>query len=275
MATVPLADLHMHTYFSDGASSPQEVVDDALKAGLSCISITDHDIVEGVAPTIEAARPHSLEVIPGIELSSEYENCDIHILGYFIDYQKGPLMEKIDVFLDARMERMKKMIMNVKGVGINNIEFEEVCALTHSRAVGRAHLAFLLQQKGWVSNIKSAFEKYIGVGRPGYAVKYKQTPFEAIELIRQSGGVAVMAHPMLTQKDELIPRFVAGGMKGLEVYYPNCTDTITQFYERIAQKNGLIATGGSDSHGKIKPYTYVGKKTVPYDVVERLRQAKP
>ena len=267
------ADLHIHTFYSDSASSPQEVVDDALKAGLSCISITDHDIVEGVAPTIEATQPHALEVIPGIELSSELENCDIHILGYFIDHQQGPLMEKIDVFLDARMERMKKMIMNLKGMGINNIEFEEVCALTHSRAVGRAHLAFLLHQKGWVPNIKTAFEKYIGQGCPGYAPKHKQTPFEAIELIRASGGVAVMAHPMMTQKDELIPRFVAAGMRGLEVYYPNCMDTVTQFYERIAKKHNLIATGGSDAHGKIKPYTYVGKKTVPMDVVEQLRAA--
>ena len=269
------ADLHIHTYFSDSVSSPQEVVDEALKAGLSCISITDHDIVQGVAPTIEAALPHAIEVVPGIELSSEFENCDIHILGYFIDYQKGPLLEKIDIFLDARMERMKKMIMNLKGLGVNNIEFEEVCAVTHSRAVGRAHLAFLLQQKGWVSNIKSAFEKYIGQGRPGYAPKHKQTPFEAIELIRSCGGVAVMAHPMQTQKDELIPRFVAAGLRGLEVYYPNCMNTVTEFYERIAKKNNLIATGGSDAHGKIKPYTYVGKKTVPLEVVEQLRQARP
>ncbi len=268
------ADLHIHTYFSDSTSSPQEVVDDALKAGLSCIAITDHDIVQGVAPTIEAAKPHALEIVPGIELSSEFENCDIHILGYFIDYQKGPLLEKIDVFLDARVERMKQMIMNLKGIGVNNIEFEEVCALTQSRAVGRAHLATLLLQKGWVSNFKSAFEKYIGPGCPGYAPKYNQTPFEAIELIRSSGGVAVMAHPMLTQKDELIPRFAAAGLKGLEVYYPNSMNNVTEFYERIAKKNGLIATGGSDAHGKAKSYTYVGKRTVPLEVVEQLRQAK-
>jgi len=268
------ADLHIHTYFSDSSSSPQEVVDDALKASLSCIAITDHDIIQGIMPTLEAAKAHALEVVPGIELSSEFENCDIHILGYFIDYTQGPLLEKIDVFLDARMERMKQMIAKLKSIGVNNIEFEEVCALTQSRAVGRAHLALLLQQKGWISNIKSAFEKYIGPGCPGFVPKYKQTPFEAIELIRSSGGVAVMAHPMLTQKDELIPRFAAAGLKGLEVYYPNCMTSVTEFYERIAKKNNLIATGGSDSHGKAKSYTYVGKKTVPMEVVEQLRQAK-
>ncbi|MDE2027246.1 MAG: PHP domain-containing protein [Candidatus Omnitrophica bacterium] len=268
------ADLHIHTYFSDSTASPQEVADEAKAAGLSCIAITDHDIIEGVAPAIEAAGPHGIEVVPGIELSSEFENCDIHILGYFIDYQKGPMLERIDTFLNARMDRMKRMIMNLKGVGVNNIEFEEVCALTHSRAVGRSHLAMLLQQKGWVNNIKAAFEKYLGPGCPGYAPKYKQTPFEAIELIRRSGGVAVMAHPMLTQKDELIPRFVAAGLKGLEVYYPNTMDAVVQFYERIARKNGLIATGGSDAHGKAKPYTYIGKRTIPMEVVEQLRQAK-
>jgi predicted metal-dependent phosphoesterase TrpH len=268
------ADLHIHTYYSDSTSSPQEVVDEALKTELSCIAITDHDIVQGVGPTVEAAKQHPLEIVPGIELSSEFENCDIHILGYFIDHQQGPLFDKIDVFLDARMERMKKMIMNLKAVGVDNIEFEEVCALTHSRAVGRAHLAMLLQQKGWVPNFKAAFEKYIGPGCPGYAPKYKQTPFEAIELIRSSGGVAVMAHPMLTQKDELIPRFVAAGLKGLEVYYPNTINTVTQFYERIALKNGLIATGGSDAHGSAKTYTYVGKRTVPVDIVDQLRMAK-
>jgi len=265
------ADLHIHTYYSDSTSSPQEVVDDALKAGLSCIAITDHDIVEGITSTIEAARPHGIEVIPGIELSSEFENCDIHILGYFIDFQKGPLLEKIDIFLDARVERMKQMILNLKTVGVNNIEFEEVAALTKSRAVGRAHLAILLQQKGWVNNFKSAFERYIGPGCPGYAPKFKQTPFEAIELINSAGGVAVMAHPMLTQKDELIPRFVAAGMKGLEVYYPNCMSNVIEFYERIAKKNGLIATGGSDAHGKAKSYTYVGKSFVPMEIVEQLR----
>ncbi len=245
-----------------------------MNAGLSCIAITDHDIVEGVDPTIAAAAPHGIEVIPAIELSTEHENCDIHILGYFIDHHNSQLLERLDVFLEARIERMKQMLMNLKGMGVHNIEFEEVQALTRSRAVGRAHLAMLLQQKGWVSNFKGAFEKYIGPGCPGYAPKFKQTPFEAIELIKASGGVAVMAHPMLTQKDELIPRFTAGGMKGLEVYYPNCMDTVIRYYEGLARKNGLIATGGSDAHGKAKVYTYVGKSTVPMTVVEQLREAR-
>ena len=266
------ADLHIHTYYSDSTSSPEEVVAEALQAKLSCIAITDHDIAEGVAPTVEAARGHDLEIVPGIELSSEIEGKDIHILGYFIDYQKGPLVEKCQVFVEARMERMKQMIVNLKTVGINNIELEEVCALTKSKAVGRAHLAAILLQKGCVGSMKEAFEKYIGEGKPGWAPKFKQTPFEAIDLIHQSGGLAVMAHPMLTQKDELISRMAKAGLDGLEVYYPNCMETVLKFYEGLAKKHNLLLTGGSDAHGKAKSYTYIGRQSIDYELVEQMKE---
>ena len=265
------ADLHMHTYYSDGTSSPQEVVADAVKAELACIAITDHDVADGVAPAIEAGKAVGIEVVPGIELSSEFEGKDIHILGYFIDYSKGPLFDKLEVFLDGRVARMKQMLVNLKAVGIDNIEFEEVTALTKSRAVGRAHLAFLLVQKGWVGSFRAAFDQYLIEGRPGWAPKFQQTPFEAIDLIRQSGGVAVMAHPMLTQKDELISPMVKAGLGGLEVYYSGSTELVTKFYEKIAKKYDLVMTGGSDAHGTVKPYTYVGKMKVPYEAVTLMR----
>ena len=265
------ADLHMHTYYSDGTSSPGEVVADAVKAELACIAITDHDVADGVAPAIEAGKAAGIEVVPGIELSSEFEGKDVHILGYFIDYAKGPLFDKLGAFLDGRVARMKQMLVNLKAVGIDNIEFEEVTALTRSRAVGRAHLALLLQQKGWVSSFKGAFEQYLSEGRPGYASKYQQTPFEAIDLIRQSGGIAVMAHPMLTQKDELISPMVKAGLGGLEVYYSGSTETVTKFYEKIAKKYDLLMTGGSDAHGAAKPHTYVGKMKIPYETVEQMK----
>ena len=123
-----------------------------------------------------------------------------------------------------------------------------------------------------MGSYKEAFTKYLSEGLPGYAPKYKQTPFEAIDLIRQSGGIAVMAHPMLTQKDELISPMVKAGLGGLEVYYAGSTDTVTQFYEKIARKYGLVMTGGSDAHGAAKPHTYVGKMKVPYEVVEQMKR---
>ena len=267
-----LADLHIHTYYSDSTASPAEVVDEAIKNGLSCIAITDHDIIDGINPTLVAAQGRNLEVISGIELSSEFEGKDIHILGYFINFSKGLLLERIESYLDERVRRMKQMILNLQEAGIKDITFEEVAALTKSRAVGRAHLATLLIQKGYVSSFKKAFEKYLAQDRPGYAPKYKQSPFEAIDLIHQSGGLAVMAHPMLTQKDELIPRLVKAGLDGIEVYYPNCTPLITNFYEKLAKKNGLLMTGGSDAHGTAKAYTFVGKESIPYELVEKMKQ---
>ncbi|MBI4309737.1 MAG: PHP domain-containing protein [Candidatus Omnitrophica bacterium] len=268
-----IADLHMHKYYSDCTDSPEEIVADAAKAQLACIAVTDHDTIDGVGPAVRAALARGIEVVPGIELSSEIEGKDVHVLGYFIDYHKGPLVEKCGIFLDARVKRMTEMISKLKALGINNVELEEVCALTKSRAVGRPHLAQILMEKGWVGSLKEAFEKYIGEGRPGYASKFKQTPFEAIDIIHQSGGLAVMAHPMLTQKDELISRLAKAGLDGLEVYYPNCSDTVTAFYEGLAKKHKLLPTGGSDAHGKAKPYTHVGKTSIDYALVERMKAA--
>ncbi len=265
------ADLHIHTYYSDSTSSPQEVIDQAVEKALTCISITDHDVLDGIAPAKEAGGAVNVEVIPGIELSSEFEGKDIHILGYFVDYKQGPLVDKVESFLDERVKRMKQMIMNLKTLGINDIEFEEIAVMTKSRAVGRPHLAAALVQKGHVNNFKSAFDKYLAQGGAGYAPKFKQTPFEAIDLIHQSGGLAVMAHPMLTQKDELIPRLVQAGLDGLEAYYPNCMPAVTTYYEKIGRKNGLLLTGGSDAHGKAKVFTYVGKEQIPYELVELMK----
>lgn len=265
------ADLHIHTYYSDSTSSPQEVVDDALKADLSCIAITDHDVVDGIDPVKAIAAKHGIEVIAGIELSSEINGKDIHILGYGFDYHDSPLVQKLVQIQDARIERIKKMIDKLKGLGIHNISFEEVAAKTHSNAVGRPHLAMVLQEKGWVSSMRAAFDKYIGETGPAYFTKYNQTPFEAIQLIIDSGGVAVMAHPMSTQKDELISQFVRAGMGGLEVYYPNCSEVVLKFYKSLAKKYNILATGGSDAHGKAKSYTHVGKTQIPYELVEALK----
>lgn len=266
------ADLHIHTYYSDSTSSPQEVVDDAIKAGLSCIAITDHDVIDGVDPVAAIAQGHGIEVIPGIELSSELNGKDIHILGYGFNHKDSPLVDKLGDIQQARVERIKKMIQKLETLGVNNITFEEVAAKTHSNAVGRPHLAAVLQEKGWVSNIRGAFDKYIGETGPAYFTKYNQTPFEAIKLIRDSGGVAVMAHPMFTQKDELISQFVKAGMGGIEVYYPNCSETVLKFYKNLARKYNIIATGGSDAHGKAKSHTYIGKTQIPYEIVENLKE---
>ncbi len=266
-------DLHIHTHFSDSTLSPREALEEAFRAGITCISITDHDTVEGLAPAIEEAKSFGIEVLSGVELSSEMDQKDIHILGYLFDPLNSTLQSRLFLMQNARVERMRKMIERLKTLGVDNIELSEVCALSQSRSVGRPHLAAVLLKKGWITSIREAFDRFIGEGGPAFAEKFKMTPFEAIELIVKAGGVAVLAHPMVTNRDELIPRMVEAGLKGIEVYYPNYSSGAISYYEGIAQKNNLIMTGGSDAHGAVKDNTFIGKIKIPYSVVEKLKQA--
>ena len=268
------ADLHIHTYYSDSTASPQEVIDEARNIGLGCIAITDHDTVDGLLPTIEEGKKHNIEVLTGIELSSEINGRDVHILGYLFDLNDQFFYSQLELMQDSRIERMKGMIKKLEDLGIKGISLEEVCALSESKSVGRPHLAKILMDKGKVSSMKQAFDRYLAEGAPAYVSKYKQSPYEAIDLIRKAGVVSVLAHPMLTQIDELIPSLVEHGLSGLEVYYPNCSENIIFFYSRIAQKHKLIMTGGSDAHGKAKKNTHIGRVKVPYECVEQLKLAK-
>ncbi|MBI5415189.1 MAG: PHP domain-containing protein [Candidatus Omnitrophica bacterium] len=267
------ADLHIHTHYSDGTMSPQEVVRDALHGGLNCIAITDHDTVDGISAAIEAARGHDLEVLPGIELSTEINGKDIHMLGYLFNWQDASLIEQLQKMQNARAERMKKMIQKLEALGIRDISFEEINGSAKAKALGRPHLAAALVEKRIVGSVKAAFDKFLAEGAPAYVPKFKQTPGEAIRLIRGLGGIAVLAHPMLTNVDEFIPALVEAGLGGLEIYYPNCSDNVMRFYEGLARKHHLVVTGGSDAHGEAKRHTFIGKVRIPYDLVEKLKQA--
>lgn len=253
--------------------SPREIVQGSIPAGLTCLSITDHDTVDGIDPAISAAKDFDIEVIPGIELSAEMAGKDIHILGYFLDHQNKTFILELQQIQEARQDRIRQMIQNLKKQGIDNIDFEEVASLARSKSVGRPHLAMMLQKKGWVGSIRGAFDKYIGEDCLAYVEKFKQTPYEAIGLIRKFGGVAVLAHPMVTLRDELIPSFVDAGLSGLEVFYPNQSSSIIKYYQGLAVKYNLIMTGGSDFHGENKDNTYLGKSKVSYQIVEDLKIA--
>ncbi len=265
------ADLHIHTNYSDSSLTPKEVVCESLRVGLCCVAITDHDTLEGVDSAREEGREKNIEVISGIELSSELDGQDIHILGYCLDRTNKTLQDKIDEIQNARVARIEKMIEKLRGVGVDNIELEEVCALTKTKSVGRPHLAFILKKKKWVSSIREAFNRFLAAGKVAYVEKYKQTPKQAVDLIRLSGGVAVLAHPMATNRDEIIPGLVSAGLQGIEVYYPNCSRSVIEYYENLGKKYNLILTGGSDSHGAGKENTFIGKAKVPYETVEQIK----
>ena len=267
------ADLHIHTHYSDGTMSPQEVVADALHCGINCIAITDHDTVDGISPAIEAARGCDLEVLPGIELSTEINGKDVHMLGYLFNWQDASLVEQLKEMQNARAERMKQMIQKLEALGIHNISFEEISDAARTKALGRPHLAAALVEKKIVGNMRAAFDKYLAEGAPAYVPKFKQTPQEAIQLIKGLGGIVVLAHPMLTNVDELIPGLVAAGLGGLEAHYPNCSVNVMCFYENLARKHHLVITGGSDAHGAAKKHTFIGKVRIPYDLVEKLKEA--
>lgn len=266
------ADLHIHTNFSDSTASPQEVVAQAHASGLCCISITDHDTVDGLPEALAAAAPLGLEVITGVELSSEHKGKDIHILGYCFDLKDSPLVRQLKVMQEARIERMKKMLVRLDELGKGGIDLKDVAALTRSDSIGRLHLAKILLERGHVKSLDEAFMKYLGEGAAAYYPKFRQTPIEVIKLINDSGGVAVMAHPVLTQRDDLIPEFVKAGLGGLEVYYPNCMMAVVNSYLDMVKKYDLVATGGSDAHGASKTNTFVGKSHVPYHWVEQLKE---
>ena len=264
------ADLHIHTCFSDGVDTPQQVVSIALEKELRCIAITDHDTLDAIEPAAAAAQGTGLEVIHGVELSTECGGSDIHILGYCFDLHHHYLKEQLQLFRDARVIRVKKMAERLRALGME-IDEEDIFSSAGTDAVGRPHVAQAIITRGYARTTAEAFEEYLAEGRPAYVAKYKQTPSDAIKLIRQAGGIAVIAHPMVTLKDELIAGFVDEGLGGLEVYYPNTPRRLIVFYEKLAEKYGLIKTGGSDSHGRYREYSPIGIARVDYAVVEALK----
>lgn len=243
-------DLHTHTTASDGILTPLEIVDHALKAGLNGLAITDHDTINGLDKALKYKEQNNIpvDVIPGIEMNTDYDNEEIHILGYFVDYYNKRLVERLDEIKEARYERASKMIIKLKKLGFS-LEFEEVKRIAHDDLIGRPHIAQALIQKGYVFSIKEAFTKYIGKGKPAYIPRYKFLPEEAINLIKTSGGISILAHPGLINDQKLIDNVIKMGIEGIEVFYPEHSNEQINKYLMLTTKNHLLVTGGSDFHG--------------------------
>lgn len=267
------ADLHTHTNLSDGTDTPQQLVELALSRRLCAIAISDHDTVDGVTPAIEAAKNTELEIIPSLELSAEYNNSEVHILGFLVDYNDSYLLSRLKKMREDRIIRMHEMVERLKSLGVS-IDVDRVFGLAGNATVGRMHLARILYLEGFVATLQEAFNKYIGEKCPAYVSRFKLSPKEAIELILSAKGVAVLAHPYILNNDKLIEEFSGYGLKGIEAYYPEHLPQVTKHYETIADKLNLIKTGGSDYHGTLKPHNPLGKVRVPYSVVEQLKDAK-
>lgn len=241
------SDLHIHTIHSDGVMSVGEVMDIAKHKGLDCIAITDHDIVSGVNDAVLYGRQIGLKVVPGIELSA-YSVMAIHILGYDIDYNNLQLLEMLQSLLSQRQERAEQILQKLQrfNIKIDKSQLPDV-------NIGRSHIAMALKAQGYVSSIQEAFDKYLGENRLAYVPSKRLTPIDAVKAIKQSGGKAVIAHPLqLHNTKKLIP-LIEGllpyGLDGIEVYYPTHSPKDIAFFEKLAKKYNLFATGGSDFHG--------------------------
>ncbi len=273
-------DLHVHTTASDGTMSPAEVVRYAKEKGLKAIAITDHDTVEGVEEGVQEGELVTLEVIPGVEVSVDFPRGTMHLLGYFIDHRCPALLEQLKHLQRYRAERNNKIITKLKALGID-IDLSEVAQIAEDGQIGRPHFARILVQKGYAKRIQEAFDRFLYKGGPAYVEKFKLSPEEALRFITKAGGVASLAHPFTLNQiqgkklEDLIAKLHGHGLEGIEVYYPEHTEGQRRFYRYLAQRYGLLITGGSDFHGLNKEGADLGEghgdMELPYSLVEGLK----
>ncbi|MDU2065973.1 MAG: PHP domain-containing protein [Sporomusaceae bacterium] len=245
------ADLHIHTTASDGRFSPQEILAAAKAAGLSTIALTDHDTIDGLLQLIESPswQKSSVKMIPGIEFSTDVPNHEIHILGYHIHLFHEELTRQLKLLVDDRIVRAQKMIGKLSDLGYF-VSYERVLEIAgDGTAIGRPHIARALLEKKYFSTISEVFDKVLHTNGPAYVSHYKMTPQEAIDLIHQSGGIAVIAHPAMVYDDALVEQVIKAGIDGLEVYHPAHRVEDVKKYKKLAEEYGLLQTGGSDFHG--------------------------
>jgi hypothetical protein len=276
-------DLHLHTTASDGVLSPSEVVRYAKGKGLQAIAITDHDTIEGCEEGLAEGERIGFEVIPGIEISAEHSPGSMHILGFFLDIHHPFLNERLRYLQKARAERNPRIVEKLNRLGID-ITFEEVLKASGGGQVGRPHFANVLLEKKYVRSFQEAFDRFLKKGAAAYVDKFRFSSREALHFIDEAKGVAVLAHPNTlgvngyAELEKLILQLVKEGLKGIEVYYPEHSPTEVSQYKTIADRYGLLSTGGTDYHGMEKNGLDIGvgrgEMKLPYSIVENLRAVR-
>lgn len=266
-------DLHIHSRFSDGSFAVEDIIERAFRAQVKAISITDHDCVDAIPLAQKLGQSLNIEVITGVELSTNLDDKDIHILGYDFDPTESEFVRRLAEFKAARYERAQKIVERLNSQGID-LRFDTVKAIAGEGSIGRPHIADALVKEELVGTYREAFEKHIGYESPAYVEKMKFSPQEAFTLIRQAGGIPILAHPQATGCDEHIPEFIKQGLMGLEVWHPDHGEEAQRFYLAYCKKRDLICTGGSDCHGARKAKPTIGTLPVPYECVEMLKKAQ-
>jgi predicted metal-dependent phosphoesterase TrpH len=276
-------DLHLHTTASDGIKSPSEIVRYAKAKGLQAIAITDHDTIEGLEEGISEGERIGIEVIPGIEISAEHSPGSMHLLGYFFNIHHPLLKERLAHLQEARAERNPKIVEKLNKLGIK-VSYEEVAKVSGGGQVGRPHFAQVLLDKGYVRSFQEAFDRFLKKGAPAYAEKFRFKATEALRFIQEAGGVVVLAHPKTlglyghSELENLLLRLVEEGLKGLEVYYPEHSALEISQYKALAERCGLVITGGTDYHGLEGNGLDIGvgrgEMRLPYSMAEELKEIR-
>ena len=245
------SDLHIHTTFSDGKDTPEEIVEAAKAAGLRYIAITDHDTVEGVTALYESGHYASstLRIIPGVGFSAGDEQHEIHILGYNIDLYDAGLQEKLEEISEARWVRFTEIVERLRGLGYEIGETEVLTDERFCKAVGRSHVARVMVRKGYFDSTRACFEQLLKRGCPAYVPHFQLSSEELIQLIKGAGGIPGLANPKALGDEKRIARLIAQGIEGIEAFYPTYDRQDTQHYLDVAQKAGLLVSGGSDYRG--------------------------
>ena len=274
-----IIDLHVHSTESDGTLTPEELVTGAKKAGLSAFALTDHDTCQGVDKAMPHAASAGIELIPGIELSTDYHGKEVHIVGLYVDTENDELLSKTAEYRKCRSERNALMVEALRKEGLS-ITMEELVAENPDCVITRANIARFLYEHGQIKSVREAFERYIGDHCKCYVGRLKVSSSDAVRLIKKAGGIAILAHPLLyglssTNLQKLIEELKEAGLDGLEAIYSTYTTGEEQQMKRLANKNGLLISGGSDFHGTNKPDIFLGKGRgnlyISYSILEELK----
>lgn len=264
-------DLHTHTTASDGLLSPEQLVEKARQAGVQVLAVCDHDSTEGVDAAAAAGKRSGVEVIPAVEINTDVDQGEVHVLGYFLDHRQLWLQEFLRKLRDGRVNRARQMVEKLNALGIK-IDFARVRELARG-AIGRPHVAWAIVEAGAAKSVDEAFTRYIGRNGPAYVERLKVLPEEAVQVILRAGGIPVLAHPGWGFHEPLIPQLVAAGLEGLEAYYPDHTPAMQAHFLSLANQHTLLVTGGTDYHGEgFATKAAIGSQYVPPEVVEKLKE---
>jgi len=264
-------DLHIHTNYSDGLDTPEQVLEIVRSKGLAAFAICDHDNFDAYRDLQKSLVPGDPELLTGVELSAGKSGNDIHIIGYAFDPDSPELKAAADFFREKRNHRAVKMLKKLNELGVD-IKIELIREIANGSVIGRPHVAEALFRIGAVSHYNKAFDKYIGLNGPAYVPKENLTPEKAIDLIHNAGGLAVLAHPAISDVYKYIDEFVDYGLDGIEIFHASQDKAMRKKLRKIARDKKLLMTGGSDYHGRSDHHGLIGSQPTPVEFLLKMKE---